>query len=107
MAIPMTTYGRANTCTLRLALAEEDGVPFAEMTVPCATVADDDPVLFTFPTRWEVKGRRFRLEISSPDATPENAVGAVYVARGRDGDLWPARLAASGGSANWPSSPTR
>jgi hypothetical protein len=80
----LTSFGRANVCTVRAALEDErTGQILAERSVACTSVDDRLPVVLPIPPQPASGGRWYRLRLTSPDATEASAVGAVYLPRGQ------------------------
>jgi hypothetical protein len=78
--VPVTTYGCANQCTLRFELYEEGREELlAEGRVDCRDLVEPPrspaEVVFTFEPIADSFGKNYRIELSSPDARPGNAVG--------------------------------
>lgn len=81
------TYARSNTATVEITLADSDGV-LAQQVLSTADIADNSWVRFTLSTPLEnCAGRDLVLTISSPDASPGNAVTVWTYPRYYEGAL--------------------
>ncbi len=79
--LAVSTYGRSNSCTLLLNLADTaTGQALAQSSASCRNVQADNTVTFGFPAQPDSKTRQYRLTISSPDASADNALGVLYIA---------------------------
>lgn len=81
--IEVATDGRANRCTLWFALEDlESGAVIDVQSLDASGLREDEygrcPIAFRFDPVRDSKGRRYRLTLSSPDATPTQCL----VARG-------------------------
>lgn len=81
------TYARFNTAMVEITLADSGGV-LAQQVLSTADIADNSWVRFTLPTPLEnCAGRDLVLTISSPDASPGNAVTVWTYPRYYEGAL--------------------
>ncbi|MGQ9494577.1 MAG: hypothetical protein ACUVR2_12630 [Anaerolineae bacterium] len=81
------TYARSNTATVEITLADSGGV-LAQQVLSTADIADNSWVRFTLSTPLEnCAGRDLVLTISSPDASPGNAVTVWTYPRYYEGAL--------------------
>lgn len=77
LGIPIATYGGTNRSTVRVRIHElgRDGGSrtLLDRTLPPRSFADNDVVEFGVPSQPDSKGREYRVELSSPDATGSTA----------------------------------
>lgn len=79
VSIPLATYGRENTSTLRFAVENEAGETVGETELPTAGAVDSEPVTALFSQVVPlVKGGSYTLVITSPDGAEGNAVSVWY-----------------------------
>ena len=77
--IPVSTNARKNRCTLRLTLEEEmTAKEIVSRDIDCFPLVQDDrhfcELIVDFDPILDSRGKRYRLKLSSSDATPRNAV---------------------------------
>lgn len=79
VSLPLATYGRANTSTLRFAVEDGNGATLGETEIPTAGIADAEPMTVLFSENVPLeKGESYTLVITSPDAVEGNAVSVWY-----------------------------
>ncbi len=73
----MANYGRTNQCTLVFQLDEvATGKTINHQTKPCSQIGNHVYDLFQLPSITDVKGKQYKITLSSPDAKASNAVTA-------------------------------
>jgi len=77
--LPVSSYGRDNTCRLVLRLMEESGAELARAEIDAADVEDGAEYVVFFPGAVPVqRGETYLLELTSPDGEPGNALTVWY-----------------------------
>jgi Bacterial membrane protein YfhO len=79
VSMPLAAYSRTNTCTLVVDLEDMETQRLVHQAeTPCRDVKDDILYIMSFPAQPDSAGRRYRLTLRSPDASPDSTLAAYY-----------------------------
>ncbi len=72
--ILFATWARSNSGSLFVKISEVEGEEFFSQTLDMAGMVDNSFVSFKFPPRTDSKNKKYIINLSSPESTPENNV---------------------------------
>jgi hypothetical protein len=72
--ILFATWGRNNSGSLFVKISEVEGEEFFSQTLDMAGMVNNSFVTFKFPPRTDSKNKRYSINLSSPESTPDNNV---------------------------------
>lgn len=72
--ILFATWARNNTGSLFVKISEVEGEEFFSQTLDMASMVDNSFVSFKFRPRTDSKNKKYSINLSSPESTPDNNV---------------------------------
>lgn len=72
--ILFATWARKNSGSLFVKISEVGGEEFFSQTLDMASMVDNSFVSFKFPPRADSKNKKYLINLSSPESTPDNNV---------------------------------